>query len=142
MKMKNLSLTKKSHNERQSSWEGKTYFRKHMHASICIYIYLYVCIPMYKFTCIYTPLYMYMCVYIYIVAQLVKNLPAMGRPGFDPWIGKIPWRRERPPTPVVWPGEFHGLYSPWGHKESNTAEWLSHFHINLCKSATKHEITS
>ena len=30
-------------------------------------------------------------------------------PGFDPWVGKIPWRRERLPTPVFWPGEFHGL---------------------------------
>ena len=47
------------------------------------------------------------------------------RPGFDPWVGKIPWRRERLPTPVFWPGEFHGLYSLWGHKESNTTEWLS-----------------
>ena len=42
-----------------------------------------------------------------LVAQLVKNSP-----GFDPWVGKIPWRRERLPTPVFWPGEFHGLYSP------------------------------
>ena len=32
-----------------------------------------------------------------------------GRPGFNPWVGKIPWRRERLPTPVSWPGEFHGL---------------------------------
>ena len=30
------------------------------------------------------------------------------RPGFDPWVGKIPWRRERLPTPVFWPEEFHG----------------------------------
>ena len=36
------------------------------------------------------------------------------RPGFDPWAGKIPWRRERLPTPVFRPGEFHGLYRPWG----------------------------
>ena len=43
-----------------------------------------------------------------ILAQLVKNPSAMWRPGFDPWIGMIPWRRERLPTPVVWPGEFHG----------------------------------
>ena len=35
------------------------------------------------------------------------------------------WRRERLPTPVFWPGEFHGLYSPWGHKESDTTERLS-----------------
>ena len=30
-----------------------------------------------------------------------------------------------PPTPVSWPGEFHGLYSPWGHKELDTTERLS-----------------
>ena len=30
--------------------------------------------------------------YIYIVAQLVKNPPAMRETGFDPWVGKIPWR--------------------------------------------------
>ena len=34
-----------------------------------------------------------------------------GRPGFNPWVGKIPWGRERLPTPIFWPGEFHGLYS-------------------------------
>jgi len=28
--------------------------------------------------------------------------------GFDPWIGKIPWRRVWQPTPVLWPGESHG----------------------------------
>ena len=63
-----------------------------------------------------------------LVAQLVKDLPAMWEPGFDPWVGTILWRRERLPTPVFWPGEFHGLYSPWGCKESDTAEQLSlHF---------------
>ena len=58
--------------------------------------------------------------------ELVKNLPAIWRPGFDPWAGNIPWRRERLPTPVFWPREFHGLYSPWGHKESDTTKRLSH----------------
>ena len=48
--------------------------------------------------------------------------------GFYPWVGKILWRRERLPTPVFWPGEFHGLYSPWGHKESDMIEQLS-FHF-------------
>ena len=57
-----------------------------------------------------------------LVAQLVKNLPAMWETWFDPWVGKIPWIRERLPTPVFWPGEFHGLYSPWGPKESDTTE--------------------
>ena len=45
------------------------------------------------------------------------------RPQFSSWVGKIPWRRERLPTPVFWPGEFHGLCSPWGRKESDTTEW-------------------
>ena len=49
----------------------------------------------------------------------------VGRPGFNPWVGKIPWRREQLPTPVFWPGESHRLYSPWGHKASDTAERLS-----------------
>ena len=50
-------------------------------------------------------------------------------------VGKIPWRREWLPTPVVLPGEFHGQrslssYSSWGHKESDVSErpTLSLFH--------------
>ena len=35
-----------------------------------------------------------------------------GDPGFDPWVGKIPWRKAWLPIPVFWPGEVHGLYSP------------------------------
>ena len=35
------------------------------------------------------------------------------RPGFDLWVGKIPWRRETLHTPGFWPGEFDG---PWGHR--------------------------
>ena len=50
-----------------------------------------------------------------LVAQLVKNLPTM----WETWVQKIPWRKERLPTPVFWPGEFHGVYSPWGRKEKN-----------------------
>ena len=48
--------------------------------------------------------------------------------GLIPGFGKSPWRRERLPTPVFWPGEFHGLYNPRGHRESDMTEWLSlHF---------------
>ena len=57
-----------------------------------------------------------------LVAQLVKNPPAMRRPGFHPQVGKIPWRRAWQPAPVFWPGEFHGLYSPWRLKELSTTE--------------------
>ena len=63
-----------------------------------------------------------------------------GRPGFNPWVGKIHWRKERLPTPVFWPGEFHGLYSPWNCKESDTAEWpslaLRWFYMRLTKEQT------
>ena len=43
---------------------------------------------------------------------------------FNPWVGKILWRRKWPPTPVSLPGESYGQrslagYSPWGHKELN-----------------------
>ena len=60
-----------------------------------------------------------------LVAQRVKNPPAMWETWVQPWVGKMPCRRERLPTPAFWPGEFHGLSSPWGHKESDTTEQLS-----------------
>ena len=52
------------------------------------------------------------------------------RNGFDPWFGKIPWRRTQQPTPVLLPGETQGWktlagYSPWHHKELDTTEQLS-----------------
>ena len=49
---------------------------------------------------------------------LISTVPHR-RPWFYSWVGKIPWRRDRLPTPVFWPGEIHGLYNPWGCKESD-----------------------
>ena len=51
-----------------------------------------------------------------LVAQLGKNPPAMREAWVRSLVGKMPWRRERLPTPVFWPGESHGLYSQWGHR--------------------------
>ena len=98
-----------------------------------------------------------------LVAQLERIYLQCRRSGFDSWVGRILWRRDRLPTPVFlgfpcalagkestcnvgiwvrslgwkspwrreqlpspefWPGEFHRLYSPWGLKESDTAERL------------------
>ena len=44
------------------------------------------------------------------------------RPGFNSWVGRIPWRRKWQPTPVFLTGKLHGQrnlvgYSPWGHRE-------------------------
>ena len=69
-----------------------------------------------------------------LVAQMVKNLPAMQE--IYPWVRKIPWRREWQPTPVFLLGESHGQrrlvgYSPWGHKESGTTEQLPLFAFHI-----------
>ena len=68
------------------------------------------------------------------VAPVVKNPPANAgdkRCGFNPWVGKIPWRRAWQPTPVFMSGESHGQkilvgYSPWGHKELDKTEVTWH----------------
>ena len=57
--------------------------------------------------------------------------------GSIPAWGKIPWGRERLPTPVFWPGEFHGLQSPWGCKVSNTTERLSLHILHTAKLPLK-----
>ena len=59
-----------------------------------------------------------------------------GRPGFDPWVGKFPWRRKWQPTPVFLLGKSHGPtspvgYSPWSRKESDTTERLHFIHIHI-----------
>ena len=58
-----------------------------------------------------------------------------GRPGFNPWIRKILWRRKWQPTPVLLPGKSHGwrsvvCYSPRGRKESDMTERL-HFTLQV-----------
>ena len=61
-----------------------------------------------------------------------------GRPGFAPWVGKIPWRRKWQPTPVPLPGESHGGrslvgYRLWDRKESDTTERLHFTSLLLCR---------
>ena len=46
---------------------------------------------------------------------MVKNLPALWDTEFDPWVRKMPWRREWQPTPVFLPGESHGQRSLVGY---------------------------
>ena len=58
-----------------------------------------------------------------LVVQLVKNSPAVR----ETWARSLDWEdplEKGKATPVFWPGEFHGLYSPWGRKESDTTEQL------------------
>ena len=66
--------------------------------------------------------------FVCLVTQMVKNLPAVQEVQVWSLIGKIPWRREWQPTPVFFPGEFHGQRNlegnnPWDHKESDSTKW-------------------
>ena len=84
------------------------------------------------------------CVYVYVYVyrdfpsgSAVKYLPAVypaclrrhQRHRFDPWVGKIPWKRKWQPSPVFLPGKSHGPrslggYNLWGRKESDTTECM------------------
>ena len=62
--------------------------------------------------------------------SVMKNPLAMQGNGFNPWFGKIPWKRKWQPTTVFLPGKSHEHRSlvgcgPWGHKELVTSEWLN-----------------
>ena len=70
------------------------------------------------------------------------------RPGFHPWVGKIPWRRSWQPTPIFLPGGSHpcleepdGL-SPWGCKESDTTEAIQHVYKQLKLKHQFHKLFS
>ena len=61
---------------------------------------------------------------------------------FNPWVRKIPWGRKWQPLPVLLPGEPHGQrslvgYSPWGRKELDMTEQLTHkqelFNVSIGK---------
>ena len=63
------------------------------------------------------------CSVLSSISTWSRNLPTMQ----ETWIlglGRFPGEGKKS-TPVFCPGEFHGLYSPWGRKESDTTEWLS-----------------
>ena len=65
------------------------------------------------------------------MAQLVKNLPAMQ----ETWVGSLGWEdpleKGKATHSVFWPREFHGPYSPWDCKESDTTERLPLTHSGL-----------
>ena len=60
-----------------------------------------------------------------LVAQLVKNRLQCGRPRFDSWVRKIPWRGKGYPFQYFSLENFMDCISPWGLKESYTTERLS-----------------
>ena len=75
-----------------------------------------------------------------LMSQPIKYLPAEHRrPGFDPWVGKTPWRRAWQLTPVFLPAESRGPRSLvgdslWGRKEVDTTERLTQEVLVPCQN--------
>ena len=74
---------------------------------------------------------------------MVKNHLQSRRPGFNPWVRKIPWRKEWQPTPVFLPGKFHGQrslvgYSTGGCKASDMTEHMQ----EVCANSTSLSVRS
>ena len=62
-----------------------------------------------------------------LLTQMIKNPPVKQETEFNPWVGKIPWRREWKPTTVFLPGKSRGQwslagYTPWGRKTYGHSE--------------------
>ena len=66
-----------------------------------------------------------------------RNRLQCRRPRFDPWVRKIPWRREWLPTPVFLPGELCGQRSLAGNKESDTTQHARYMSLTLCVTLGK-----
>ena len=82
-----------------------------IHKCVCICIYIYIIhINIYPLRNVFADFHG-----ASLIAQLVKNLPAVRRPRFDSWVGNIPWRRKWQATPVILPGESHGQRSLTGY---------------------------
>ena len=89
--------------------------------SIFTHTHKYIC------TCLYTLLYVF-AIHTYGLPWQISGKESTcqcRRCGFDPWVGKIPWRRKWEPTPVFSLGKSHEQtilagYSPWGSQESDT----------------------
>ena len=97
-----------------------------------------ILIEKYRFEC---TLYVYIYIYIYTCGfpwwlRWQRICLQCKRPGFDLWVRKILWIKEQQPAPVFLPGEIHEQkslagYSPWGCKESDTTEELTHTHTHI-----------
>ena len=77
------------------------------------------------------------------IQQPQLNKLDLCRRRFNPWVGKIPWRRERQPPSLFLPGEFHGQkslvdYSPRGSQRvgHDRAHACTHIGFLQCKAVT------
>ena len=97
-----------------------------------------MCVCIYIYICMYVCIYVYICMYMGLPRWLSGKESAWQyrRLMFDPWVGKIPWRRKWQPTPVFLARKPYGQrswagYSPWDHKELDTTQQLNN-NNNVC----------
>ena len=91
-------------------------FAKHTHTHTCIH------------ACTHTHTHTHTHIYIYGFPWWLSGKEPTWqwrRCGFDPWVGKVLWKRKWPPTLASLPGKSHGRrslegYSPWDHKRLPT----------------------
>ena len=120
----------------------KDFLMEDLH-SLCVCVCLFVfnillkfCTVVFRFLCFFSILLLVWLPFCFsmasLVAQLVKNPPAMQETWVQSLGWKIPWRREQLPTPIFWPGEFHQLYRLPGCQESDTTEQLPLSLSSIC----------
>ena len=121
----------------ESSWTGDQICAPWTHIP-CVAGRFLFSVPPGKFSCWFQSFALYLifvslinlCLSMFLLGSDDKELLAMQQTWVWSWVGKIPWRREWLPAPVFLPGKSHGQmslagYSPWGHKELDTTEWLT-----------------
>ena len=69
------------------------------------------------------------CTLSFLVAQLVKNPPAVRETWGQPLGWEDPLEKGMATNSRFWPGEFHGLYSPWGHRVGHDWVTLTSLHL-------------
>ena len=86
--------------------------------------------------------------YTYLRMCILCQIRRHKRHGFNPWVGKIPWRRAWPPIVEFLPGESHGQRSmartsSQGLKELDTIEATQHADITyyVCKCVDEYMYT-
>ena len=72
---------------------------------------------------------------------MVRNMPAMQKPGFNPWVRKISWRKEWLPTPVFMPEEFHGQRNVVGVTNTTLLNKILNFPIYSISTESQIYIT-
>ena len=98
---------------------------------VCVRVHIYI----YIYTHIYTHTYIHTGIPKWLSSkESACQFRRHRRREFDPWVGKIAWRKGWQPTPIFLPGKFHGQRTWWATVHEVTKSWtrLSHWaHVHV-----------